>query len=219
MVFLIAIWARGSVLELGFFFPDNEEVEQAGLQLNFSFTEGDRRKLKKTELRLGGDLEMTKRARSLCMGLGLAVLARKVTVRWNPRMRSTAGRATWPDAVVEVNPALQEISERETERTFLHELAHLVAYERAGKRRIRPHGPEWRRACCELGIPGERAGHSLPLPSRKMRRKWRYFCPGCWAVFDRVRKMRGTSACYACCLKHNGGDYDERFRFVEKRIS
>ena len=114
--------------------------------MNFAFTEGKRRKLRKAELRLGGDLEMTNRARSICMGLGLAALARKVTVRWNPRMRSTAGRATWPDAVVEVNPALQEISEGETERTFLHELAHLVAYERAGKRRIRPHGPEWRRA-------------------------------------------------------------------------
>ena len=194
-------------------------MEQAGLQLHFAFSERKRLKVKKAELRPGGDVEMTNRARLLCMRLGLVDLARKVTVRWNPRMRSTAGRATWPDAVVEVNPALQEISERETERTFLHELAHLVAYERAGKRRIRPHGPEWRRACCDLGIPGERAGHSLPLPSRTMRRKWRYFCPGCWAVFDRVRKMRGTSACYACCLKHNGGDYDERFRFVEKRIS
>ncbi|MCH2063427.1 MAG: SprT-like domain-containing protein [Roseibacillus sp.] len=159
------------------------------------------------------------RARSLCNQLGLPVLAAKVTVEWNPRMRSTAGRATWPDAVVEVNPALEDISESETERTFLHELAHLVAYERAGNRRIRPHGPEWRRACCDLGIPGERAGHSLPLPTRTMRRKWRYFCPGCWAVFDRVRRMRGASACYTCCLKHNRGDYDERFRFVEKRIS
>ena len=170
-------------------------------------------------MRRGRDSEMTMRAKLLCNQLGLPVLAGKVTVEWNPRMRSTAGRATWPDAVVEVNPALEEISESETERTFLHELAHLVAYERAGNRRIRPHGPEWRRACCDLGIPGERAGHSLPLPARTMRRKWRYFCPGCWAVFDRVRRMRGVSACYTCCLKHNRGDYDERFRFVEKRIS
>ena len=194
-------------------------MEEAVLQLQFSFSERERRKVRKPCVRKGRDPEMTMRARLLCNQLGLPALAAKVTVDWNPRMRSTAGRATWPDAVVEVNPALEEISESETERTFLHELAHLVAYERAGKRRIRPHGPEWRRACCDLGIPGERAGHSLPLPVRTMRRKWRYFCPGCWAVFDRVRRMRGTSACYACCLKHNRGDYDERFRFVEKRIS
>lgn len=194
-------------------------MEQAVLQLQFSFSERERRKAQKPCVRRGCDSEMTMRARSLCNQLGLPVLAAKVTVEWNPRMRSTAGRATWPDAVVEVNPALEDISESETERTFLHELAHLVAYERAGNRRIRPHGPEWRRACCDLGIPGERAGHSLPLPTRTMRRKWRYFCPGCWSVFDRVRRMRGPSACYTCCLKHNRGDYDERFRFVEKRIS
>lgn len=198
---------------------DTLVVEQAVLQLRFSFSEGERRKVKKPRLRSGGDTEMTMRARVLCGQLGLSTLAEKVTVQWNSRMRSTAGRATWPDAVVEVNPALQEISEIETERTFLHELAHLVAYERAGNRRIQPHGPEWRRACCDLGIPGERVGHSLPLPARAMRRKWRYFCPGCWAVVERVRRMHKASACYACCLKHNRGDYDERFRFVEKRIA
>ena len=134
-------------------------------------------------------------------------------------MRSTAGRATWPDAIVELNPALQEISDNEVERTFLHELAHLIAYERSGNRRIKPHGPEWRRACCEVGIPGERAGHSLPLPSRKLQKKWRYICPACWSVVERVRRMRGYSACYVCCLEHNRGEYDDRFRFVEKRIA
>lgn len=162
---------------------------------------------------------MTIRARLLCSQYGLSSLAERVTVHWNSRMRSTAGRATWPDSTVELNPALQDISESEVERTFLHELAHLVAYERAGNRRIKPHGPEWRRACCDLGIPDERAGHSLPLPSRTLRRKWRYFCPGCWAVVERVRRMRGYSACYACCLKHNRGEYDDRFQFVEKRIA
>jgi len=194
-------------------------VEEATLQLQLSFREGEKQEGRKQRQATGRDLELTNRARNISLELGLQSLSRKVTVRWNSRMRSTAGRATWPDAVVELNPALQAISREETERTFLHELAHLVAYERAGRRRIRPHGPEWRRACCELGIPGEKAGHNLPLPTRTIRRKWRYFCPGCWAVSDRVRRIRGTSACYTCCLKHNGGNYDERFRFVEKRIS
>lgn len=194
-------------------------VEEATLQLQLSFREGEKQEGRKQRRATGRDLELTTRARNISLELGLQSLSTKVTVRWNSRMRSTAGRATWPDAVVELNPALHAISHEETERTFLHELAHLVAYERAGRRRIRPHGPEWRRACCELGIPGEKAGHNLPLPTRTIRRKWRYFCPGCWAVSDRVRRIRGTSACYTCCLKHNGGNYDERFRFVEKRIS
>ena len=198
---------------------DNRAVEKAVLQMQFSFEETERREVRKPRFRSGRDSGWTARARLLCAQLSLPGLAEKVVVKWNGRMRSTAGRATWPDAVVELNPALLEISTSETERTFLHELAHLVAYERAGNRRIKPHGPEWRRACCHLGIPGERAGHNLPLPSRTMRRRWRYFCPECWAVIERVRRMENCSACYACCLKYNRGEYDERFRFVEKRIS
>ncbi len=193
-------------------------MEQAVLQLHFSFTEAGRRCAPRRPGLQGIDAVLSAQAGSLCRDLGLAALAGRVKVRWNTRMRSTAGRATWTDAEIELNPALVKISESEVERTFLHELAHLVAYERAGNRRIRPHGREWRRACCDLGIPGERAGHTLPLPSRTLRRKWRYFCPGCWAIVERVKRMRGHSACYTCCLKHNSGEYDERFQFVEKRI-
>lgn len=208
-----------SVLELEPAGVDNPAVEQGGLQLHFSFEKSEKRVSRKSRAGNGCDRGLTDRARLLCRQHSLPRLAEKIIVKWNGRMRSTAGRATWPDAVVELNPALLEISGGETERTFLHELAHLVAYERAGNRRIKPHGPEWRRACCSLGIPGERAAHSLPLPSRTMRRRWRYFCPECWAVIERVRKMKGVSACYTCCLKHNRGEYDDRFRLVEKRIS
>src|ERR1700687_2873461 len=40
----------------------------------------------------------------------------------------------------------------EIERTLRHELAHLLAQFRVGRRRIAPHGAEWRRACRDLGI-------------------------------------------------------------------
>lgn len=133
-------------------------------------------------------------------------------------MRSTAGRATWPAALIELNPALREIGSGEVERTFLHELAHLVAFERAGRRRIKPHGPEWRRACVELGIPGESASHRLNLPGRMIRRRWSYTCPHCGSRIERVRRMRGHIACWACCRDHGGGRYDERFRFIERRL-
>jgi predicted SprT family Zn-dependent metalloprotease len=134
-------------------------------------------------------------------------------------MRSTAGRATWPDGSIELNPALREVSAAEVERTLLHELAHLVAFERAGRRRIKPHGPEWRRACADLGIAGESASHRLELPSRRMRRKWLYVCPNCFEQYERVRRMHRHSACWACCRSFAAGQYDERFRFVEKRLN
>lgn len=186
--------------------------------MQISFPGGKARPVSRRIRRPRIDGERTAQAAHLCRAFDLQSLAQRVCVRWNGRMRSTAGRAIWPDAEIELNPALEMISELEVERTFLHELAHLVAYERAGNRRIRPHGPEWRQACIDLGIPGERAGHTLPLPTRTMRRKWRYICPACWGVVERVRRMRVHSACYACCSKYNRGHYDERFQFVERRI-
>ena len=193
-------------------------MEPGALQLQFPFRNPSAQAAPHPPYRIGVDDDLSWRAAEWCERLGLPGLARKVRVRWNPRMRSTAGRATWPQAAIELNPVLGRIGRSEVDRTFLHELAHLVAYERAGRRRIRPHGPEWRQACADLGIPGERASHNLPLPIRTMKRKWRYICPGCWVVVERVHRMKGRTACYACCRKFNGGYYDERFRFLERRL-
>ena len=150
--------------------------------------------------------------------LGLDALASQVMVEWNPRMRTTAGRAFWPCARIELNPKLLELAPDEVQPTLLHELAHLVAYARAGRRRIKAHGVEWQMACSDLGIPGELATHSLPLPGRKMKRKWRYSCPVCGQGFDRVRKTKRSVACYTCCREMNDGNYHAKFRLVEKRI-
>lgn len=166
----------------------------------------------------GDDEVLRMRARAECERLGLDGLAERVAVRWNSRMRSSAGRATWPGALIELNSALGEMGEGEVERTFLHELAHLVAFERAGRRRIQPHGREWRRACADLGIAGEPASHRLELPSRTLRRKWVYVCPVCRTRVERVRRMRGHTACWSCCRLHSAGEYDQRFRFVERRL-
>lgn len=197
---------------------NSRAVSQSVWQLQFTFPSAKPPEARTSVRRSGVDAELQRRAADLCARLKLPSLAARVRVAWNRRMRSTAGRALWPEALVELNPALEEISPEEVERTFLHELAHLVAYERSRHRRIKPHGPEWQRACRELGIPGERASHHLPLPSRTMRRKWRYVCPKCWASIDRVKRLRGHVACYACCVKFSGGEYDAEFRFIEKRL-
>lgn len=161
------------------------------------------------------DAALEARAGAWLAGLGLHDGARRVRVEWNARMRSTAGYAKWPHWIVELNPRLKEF-EGQVERTLKHELAHLIAYARAGRRRIRPHGAQWRRACADLGIPNERASHKMPLPRRKQRRKFFYLCPSCGMTAERVRKFKRHTACLACCKKHNGGRYDARFQFVLK---
>ncbi|HEY2573593.1 MAG TPA: SprT-like domain-containing protein [Verrucomicrobiaceae bacterium] len=152
----------------------------------------------------------------MLLTLGLQDAAGSLCVVWNPRLRSTAGYAKWPEWLVELNPRLKEF-EGQTEHTLKHELAHLVAYARAGRRRIEPHGPEWRKACADLGIPHERASHTMPLPRHRQRRKFSYVCPGCGTTSERVRKFRRHTACLACCKKHNRGHYDPRFQFVLKK--
>lgn len=146
-----------------------------------------------------------------------ARFAEKITVTWNARMRSTAGRAFWPAARVELNPKLVAISLDEVRQTLLHELAHLLAYHRNG-RRIAPHGVEWQQACADLGIPGESVTHKLPLPRRQQQKKWRYRCPSCQQGFDRVRQMKNAAACLSCCKRHNGGRFTKKFLLEAQKI-
>ena len=119
----------------------------------------------------------------------------------------------------ELNPRLHECPEGEIDRTLRHELAHLVAYFRASRvglrRRIEPHGAEWRLACHELGIPDEERTHRLEaLKSRRLPLRFRYRCPVCDRDFPRARPMRRPLACGPCCEERNGGRYDTRFRLV-----
>ncbi len=159
------------------------------------------------------DATLTQVCQLLLEQIGLPGMAKVVHVYWNPRLRSTAGYASYPSWRIELNPRLREF-DGQTERTLRHELAHLVAYHRAGRRRIEPHGSEWKAACADLGIPGESARHTLPLPRRQVSRNYIYACAHCGTIAQRVRKFRRGSACRKCCEEHNGGKYDAKYRFV-----
>ena len=161
----------------------------------------------------GRDAALEAQAQALLHALGLPGCARLVTVTWNRRLRSTAGYARYPKWEIELNPLLHDF-EGQVERTMKHELAHLIAYHRSGRQRIAAHGREWRQACADLGIPGEKAQHRLPLPRQEVERKLTYACPACQTRVLRVRKFRRPTACLRCCNAHAGGRYDKRFRLV-----
>jgi predicted SprT family Zn-dependent metalloprotease len=154
---------------------------------------------------------LQERAVSLLLGLRAEKLATRLRVDWNDRMRTTVGRADFERCLILLNPALQKFGDAEIDRTLRHELAHLLAHFRS-RRRIPPHGPQWQKACCDLGIPGERAGHTLPLIGRALRRRFVYRCAHCQRHFPRVHQIRGAIACLDCCRKFARGNYDERFR-------
>ncbi len=175
-----------------------------------------------THPRSGRDAALTLVAADLARDKGLPDLAEVVTVSWNSRMRTAAGRAFTRDFRVELNPRLQDLPDglRETElrNTFLHELAHLVAFARAGRKRIPPHGIEWQKACQDLGIPGEDRCHALDFKPRRLARKFAYTCPNCLAVIERVRRLSRRVACYQCCRTYARGQFDARFQLKESRL-
>jgi SprT protein len=156
-----------------------------------------------------GDLQL--QARQLLRSLGAARIANELRVAWNPRLKTAAGRADYRQKLISLNPRLIE-HPAEIDRTLRHELAHILAQFRAGRRRIPPHGTEWRHACRDLRIADEKRCHNLPFPARTYSPRFIYRCPNCRQEFSRVRRVRRAVACLACCRKHNGGDYDPRFR-------
>ena len=161
------------------------------------------------------DPTLTGTASALLRAVGCGDLAGRVVVCWHRRLSSTAGLARPASAQVLLNPRLREFP-GEIDRTLRHELAHLVAHARAKKRRIAAHGPEWKQACADLGIPGEGRCHTLPLPRRRMSRRHVYQCPVCQFTLRRVRPIntrRRRLACHSCCQQHAAGRFDARFEF------
>ena len=148
----------------------------------------------------------------LLRSLGCQELGDRVRIEWNSRLRTCAGRADTRRWLISLNPRLAEHGIPEIDRTLLHELAHLLAQSRAGRRRIPPHGAAWQQACEDLGIPGESRCHTLPFEIRRPARRYLYKCPSCARDFPRVRKFRRSIACRACCQKHAGGRFDRRFQ-------
>ena len=159
------------------------------------------------------DFVLTAQVRTWLEQVGAGVLAAGVSVRWNNRMRSTAGTAQPRTGWIELNPRLLTVGFAEVDRTLRHEAAHLLAHWRAGRRRIQTHGPEWRLACADLGIAGEKVTHTLPFPRRKLTPRYYYRCPVCGIAVCRVRLFKRPTACLICCRKYNGSHFDARFQF------
>jgi SprT protein len=150
-------------------------------------------------------------ARELLRSLGVDRIARELRVEWNSRLKTAAGRADYRSKLISLNLQLVH-HPAEIDRTLRHELAHILAQFRAGRRRILAHGVEWREACRDLGISDEKRCHNLPFPVSERARRYLYRCPGCRRDFPRVRRIKRAVACLACCRAHNGGKFDARFR-------
>jgi predicted SprT family Zn-dependent metalloprotease len=167
----------------------------------------------------GRDHTLEAQARELLRSVGAHKLIPLVRVEWSARLRTSAGRADFHRSLITLNPRLHEHGLAEIDRTFRHELAHLLAHSRAGRRRIDPHGGEWRLACRDFGIADEQRCHTLPFPRQTRSRLFLYSCPRCAKDFPRVRRIRRGVACLACCREYNSGKYDKQFQLRLVRVA
>ncbi len=119
----------------------------------------------------GLDPDLERQARELLRTNGANRIAMELRVEWNSRLKTAAGRADCRQKLISLNPRLLE-HPAEIDRTLRHELAHLLAQFRAGRRRVLPHGEEWQEACRDLGIADEKRCHNLPFPVSERARRF-----------------------------------------------
>ncbi len=124
-------------------------------------------------------------------------LERRARVRYNPRLRSTLGRAILDDCCVELNTRLLREHREELIGVLAHELAHVVVHLRYGQ--VAPHGLAFRTLMRALNLSDKRT-HTLPVAHlKRSRRKYLYLhrCGDCGYCFM-ARSARRNYYCRAC---------------------
>ena len=124
-------------------------------------------------------------------------LAEKVTIVYNPRLRTTLGRAVLDQQRVELNVRLLRRHKSELIPLLAHELAHVLVHMRYG--RVPAHGRHFRTLMRAVNMPS-RATHDLPVKSlARPRRRYLYLhrCSGCGYSFV-AKSVRRGYYCTAC---------------------
>jgi len=124
-------------------------------------------------------------------------LPRRATIVYNPRLRTTLGRAMLDDNRVELNVRLLRAYPDELLGTLIHELAHLAVRMRYGN--ARPHGREFKALMRSVNMSAA-ATHRLDTKRLKLRRRryvYLHRCSDCGMMFI-ARKPRRDCYCRAC---------------------
>lgn len=120
---------------------------------------------------------------------GVIDLRAAIEIRWNPRLRTTVGRALLDDMVLELNPRLLARHPGEVRPVLVHEAAHLVVRRLHGPRAA-AHGPAWKALMRRAG-ESTRATHDLDVAGLRQRRRRRRRPTGRGRWFRRGRSGRG----------------------------
>lgn len=133
----------------------------------------------------------------------------RVEIQFSDRMRSCLGRCLPSRGIVRLNRRLLRVEPALVEEVICHEVAHVVAFERHG-RRCRPHGPEWAALMRSAGFqPHVRARlgpelQLLLLAPRKVRNVYEHRCPIC-RIMRVARRPVSRWRCVACATAGRTG--------------
>ena len=124
-------------------------------------------------------------------------LARRVTIVYNPRLRTTLGQAILDDNRVELNVHLLRAYPDELLPTVVHELAHLAVRMLYGN--ARPHGREFKALMRAVNMPADTTHHLDTAGLKLQQRRYVYLhrCSDCGMMFI-ARKPRRNCYCKAC---------------------
>ena len=91
-----------------------------------------------------------------CIRLGMPHFANMVTTVWNGRFTARMGDATYKSNRIRLSTVLfRRATEQERYETIVHELCHLVSYERYGRAGA-GHGRFWQAVMREAGVEPKR---------------------------------------------------------------
>jgi predicted SprT family Zn-dependent metalloprotease len=124
-------------------------------------------------------------------------LVDRVTIGYNPRLRTTLGRAMLDDNRVELNVRLLQAYPDELLATLIHELAHLAV--RMRYRHAQPHGREFKAMMRSVNLSAAATHHldTERLNLRQRRYAYLHRCSDCGVMFI-ARKPRRDCYCRAC---------------------
>ena len=102
-----------------------------------------------------------------------------------------AGQANYRQNKIRFNlDLLEKYTHEFVEQTVPHEFAHLVAYQKFG-RRIKPHGLEWKSVMIAFGVKPTRTHSFKVTPSRRLKRfLYRCECHGSSYELTSIRHNR-----------------------------
>ena len=127
--------------------------------------------------------------RDLCHIWDHPDISAEVQIFYSHRLRTSLGLADPINKQIKLNPCLQQAEDKLVESVICHELAHIITFNRFG-RRAKPHGHQWRLLMIAAGVEPRTTHPVTQELTRRTTRRFNHICPVCQNQRTARRVMR-----------------------------